>query len=178
MSEHVTAWIAAYHDGELSGARLAQVVSHLHECAACRAELDSLEGLSALLQESPAMPERTSPERFVAQVRLRLPPHASPSPWMQTLKAGWLALPLAMVGVWAFLQAVLVVSSLALMALPLFGGLPRVSATGWYSAETAAVLLVIDTGLTAVLAALVWGWLAGWWAARHKNVRASGEVAG
>ncbi len=178
MSEHVTAWITAYHDGELSGARLRQVVSHLHECAACRAELDSLEGLSALLQESPAMPERTSSERFVAQVRLRLPPHASPSARMQALKAGWLALPLAMLGVWAFLQAVLVVSGLALIALPFLGGLPGVSAKGWHSGETAAVLLVIDTGLTGVLAALVWAWLAGWWAARQKNVRSSGEVAG
>ncbi len=178
MSEHVTAWIAAYHDGELRGARLRQVESHLHECAACQAELETLEGLSALLQESPAMPARTTSERFVAQVRLRLPPQATPSPRTRALKAGWLALPLGLLGIWAFLEAVLVVSGVALMALPWIGGLPGFGAVMGYSGETAALLLVLDTGLTIVLGALMCGWLAGWWASRQKYIRSSGEIAG
>jgi len=56
MNEHVTEWIGAYHDGELRGARLLQVESHLLDCAACQAELDALSALSTLLQEDSAVP--------------------------------------------------------------------------------------------------------------------------
>ena len=64
MSNHVTEWLNAYYDGELKGKRLQQVEEHLIECEACQAELESLQGLSALLQEVPA-PEFPSPERFL-----------------------------------------------------------------------------------------------------------------
>ena len=72
MSKHVTEWLNAYLDGELNGSQLQQVEAHLAECEACQAELESLERLSSLLHEVPA-PEFTSPERFAAQVNLRLP---------------------------------------------------------------------------------------------------------
>ena len=169
MSEHVIDRLGAYHDGELRGVWLRQVETHLHECAACRAELEALEGLAAMLQENPAMPARTAPERFVAQVRLRLPP-VSPLAEARALKAGWLLLPLGLAAMWAFLQAVLVVSGLVLLALPLV--------SGRFPGDVTAGLVALDTGLTIVLATLVWGWLAGWWAARQKYVRSSGESAG
>ena len=72
MSKHITEWLNAYLDGELNGRRLHHVEAHLAECEACRTELESLERLSGLLHEVPA-PEFTSPERFAAQVNLRLP---------------------------------------------------------------------------------------------------------
>ena len=41
MSNHVTEWLNAYLDGELADSRFYQVQSHLAECDACLAELDS-----------------------------------------------------------------------------------------------------------------------------------------
>lgn len=175
MSEHVADWIAAYHDGELHGARRQQVESHLRECAACRAELEGLVELSAWLQESPPMPARTSPEQFESQVRLRLPPHP---PAIRRSGGGWLLLPLGVLGFWAFLQAVLIVSGTALAALPLIGGLPGVESPRGFSSQAMAGWLVLDLGLTAATAVLVWGWLAGWWAARRKRIGSSGQAAG
>ena len=54
MSDHVIEWLNAYLDGELKGRRLYHVEEHLAYCEACRTELDSLQDLSALLQEVPA----------------------------------------------------------------------------------------------------------------------------
>jgi anti-sigma factor RsiW len=177
MSQHVTAWIAAYHDGELHGDRLVQVEAHLRDCPACRAELEALKSLSTLLQKNPAMPARTSPERFVAQVRLRTRPHVASPAQQRTRQAGWLLVPLSLLGMWAFLQAVLLVSYLALIALTLFGGLPGIQVV-WFPGQTVVQLFILDTALTAVLAALLWGWMAGWWAARSKHHRSAGETAG
>ena len=81
MSQHILDWLPAYHDGELSPERQRQVEKHLQACPDCLAELEALDGLSALLKVE-RMPERISPERFAAQVQLRLPrslpPQASP----------------------------------------------------------------------------------------------------
>ena len=48
MSNHVSEWLNAYLDGELKNGRLHQVEEHLATCEACQAELESLQGLSAL----------------------------------------------------------------------------------------------------------------------------------
>ncbi len=196
MSEHVLDWIGAYHDGELHGDRLRSMEAHLRTCTACQAELAALQGLSAQLQASAPMPARTSPEQFVAQVRLRLPPRRAPAPGRERLRqAAGLWLPLGVLGLWAFGQAVLVVSSLGLAALPAAmpvalpplpapaGALPLLLAlvrpagwAGWLE------LLALSTGLTAVAAVLAWGCLAGWWAASKASfatsLASSGEQAG
>jgi len=202
MSEHVLDWIGAYHDGELHGSRLRHVEAHLRTCAACQAELAALQGLSARMQASPPMPARTPPEQFVAQVRLRLPPRSAPAPGRERLRqAAGLWLPLGVLGLWAFCQAVLVVSGLvlgvaalpaathapaswagvpvALPPLPGLGALPLLVALakpggwgGWLE------LFALNTGLTAAVAVLAWGCLAGWWAARETNSVSSGEQAG
>lgn len=175
MSEHVTDWIAAYHDSELDAIRLSQVESHLLECPACRAELEALKALSTMLQMNPTMPGRTPPERFVAQVRLRVrPPVTSPAQPRQ--QAGWLLAPLIVLGLWAFLQAVLVLSHLIVVTLPLFD-VPGTQ-TEWFPVLGTAQLLVLDLALTAGLATLLWGWLAGWWAVRSKQNRSAAETAG
>jgi len=193
MSEHVLDWIGAYHDGELHGDRLRRVEAHLRACSACQAELEALQNLKARLQASPPMPARTPPEQFVAQVRLRLPPRSAPVPGRARLRqAAGLWLPLGVLTLWAFGQAVLLVSGLALgMAavpaaipvvlppLPGLGALPLLVALaqpagwgGWLA------LLVLNAGLTAAVAVLVWGCLAGWWAARETSLASSGMQAG
>jgi anti-sigma factor RsiW len=193
MSEHVLDWIGAYHDGELHGDRLRRVEAHLRACAACQAELEALQNLKARLQASPPMPALTPPEQFVAQVRLRLPPRSAPVPGRARLRqAAGLWLPLGVLALWAFGQAVLLVSGLALgMAelpaaipvvlppLPGLGALPLLVALaqpagwgGWLA------LLVLNTSLTAAVAVLVWGCLAGWWAARETSLALSGMQAG
>jgi len=193
MSEHVLDWISAYHDGELHGDRLRWVEAHLHTCADCQAELAALQNLAVRLQASPPMPARTPPEQFVAQVQLRLPPRSVPVPGRQRVRqAAGLWLPLGALALWAFGQAVLVVSGLALGVaavpaaipvvlppLPGLGALPLLVALaqpagwgGWLA------LLALNAGLTAAVAMLVWGCLAGWWAARETSLASSGLRAG
>jgi predicted anti-sigma-YlaC factor YlaD len=120
MTEHVTAWLGAYHDGELRGLRLQQVENHLAYCATCRAELERLRTLAALLQESPAAENLTPPEHFVAQVGLRLPrrpEQPAAAAWQRALEIGWQLAPLGLLGTWAFIQAMFVVAGAVLVAL-------------------------------------------------------------
>jgi anti-sigma factor RsiW len=177
MSEHVLNWIAAYHDGELNAARRSQVETHLLECPACRAELETLHALSTMLQMNPAMPVRTPPERFVAQVPLRTRSHPASPALRRMPPVGGLVVPLSVLGIWAFLQAVLALSQLVLVALPLVGGGPG-TLSEWFPGQLALQFFVLELALTAVLAALLWGWLAGWWASRLKQTLSSGESAG
>ena len=58
MSEHILNWLPAYHDGELPPGRRQRVEAHLQGCPSCRAELETLTELSALLKADPA-PQRT-----------------------------------------------------------------------------------------------------------------------
>jgi Putative zinc-finger len=116
MNEHITAWIDAYHDGELHGARLRQVEAHLEVCPSCRAELDALRSLSTLLQTSPSMTPCISARTCAAQVNLRLPRSMPQPAWRKALKTGWQLAPLGLVVAWAFFQAVLLATDLVLRA--------------------------------------------------------------
>ncbi len=117
MTEHVTVWLGAYHDGELRGLRLRQVEAHLAHCATCRTELERLGALTALLQESPAAAGLTPPERFVAQVKLRLPRRPERPATQRALETGWRLAPLGLLGAWAFIQAMFIVAGVVLVAL-------------------------------------------------------------
>jgi len=197
MSEHVIAWLEAYHDGELGGRRLQQVEAHLAGCALCRAELEKLQVLAALLQQSPAASDLTSPDRFVAQVGLRLPRRPSRPAWQRALLVGWQLTPLALLGAWAFVQTVFVVAGVAGAALQLgLGGdlaagllpaLPDGSVLGeLFSLSDASLndlgrvaLRTLDQGgplgwgvtlslaLLAAIGLLYWSWLASWWVFRR-----------
>lgn len=103
MSNHVTEWLNAYYDGELKGKRLQQVEEHLATCEVCQAELEALQGLSALLQEVPA-PEFPSPERFATQVNLLLPQKRTSTPNSQLFELGWWMIPVGLLAVWAFIS--------------------------------------------------------------------------
>jgi anti-sigma factor RsiW len=192
MNGHVTPWLSAYHDGELRGRRLRQVEDHLAECAACRAELNELQCLSTLLHESPAAAGLLPPERFVAQVGLRLPRRPTKPAWQRALEAGWRLTPAGLIGTWAFVQAVFIVAGAVLIALQLYGidvlGLQQpVHHETWLAAglnylgaglgpTTLTVLNALDvlaSGLTIYLTAtlaivlLYWSWLASLWARRR-----------
>lgn len=110
MSRHVTDWLGGYLDGELSQLRLWRVESHLSQCAACRAELDEFRKLSALLLESPPVEDITAPERFVAQVGLRLPRRPEQPASQRALEVGWRLVPAGLLGAWAFVQTVFIVA--------------------------------------------------------------------
>jgi hypothetical protein len=197
MTEHVTAWLGAYHDGELRGRRLRQVEAHLAHCATCRADLESLRALAALLQESPAAETLTPPERFVAQVGLQLPRRPEQPAWQRALETGWRLVPLGLLGAYAFVQAVFVVAGVVLAALRMgLGGdvaaglLPASQQGLWLtgiSSLSGAGLndvgrmvrqllrsggplgwgVTLNLALLVVIGLLYWSWLASWWARRQ-----------
>ncbi len=199
MTEHMTTWLEAYHDGELRGRRMRQVEAHLADCATCRAELEKLQALAALLQESPAPRNLMPSERFVAQVGLRLPRPPGRPAWQRTLEIGWRLSPLALFGAWAFGQAVFVVAGLALGVLQMgpkgnvVAGLLPTSQQGAPLAElfnlsgaalndaSRIMLWLLSNGgplgwgvtlsllLQVVIGLLYWSWLAGWWAYRQRR---------
>lgn len=113
MAKHVSEWLNAYHDGELRGSRLHQVEAHLAQCEACQAELESLEGLSALLQEVPA-PRVT--ERFVSQVNLRLPHKRVTVSRKQIFEVGWWMLPVGILASWIFVNVAFVLGDVLSVA--------------------------------------------------------------
>lgn len=191
MNEHVSAWLEAYHDGELDGRRLHQVTSHLGQCAACRAELDRLQALSTLLQASPAASHLTPPERFVAQVGLRLPRHQAHPFWYRAASLGWRLTPVGLFGAYAVLQAVFIVTGIVMIVLRL-GGEPARQSAAWFNSlgtdmnNLAPIGLpalggvlpinwgsVLYLGLMAVIGLLYWSWLASWWVRRHQRPQVS-----
>ncbi len=169
MTEHMNAWLNAYHDGELEGRRLRQVEEHLADCADCRVELEALRSLRALLQESPAAATAASPERFIAQVGLRLPDRPSLPGWQRALRTGWQLAPVGLFTVWAFIQAVFLLSgALTLMARFNLGGdlLVTIFPVGQGGLVQG---LFWSIALTAVIGLLSLSWLASWWVSRQRT---------
>ena len=193
MSKHVIEWLGAYQDGELNGARLKQVEEHLTVCAECRADLDRLQGISALLHETAGTPEFIPTERFVANLMLNLPRQPERLQSRKILEIGWWLLPVGLLGIWVFLQITNSLSSLALIASNTgllgsnFAWLQGSQAeTGWFAALMnlsggqidvflRAVLSYLNNsnvfienladqiGLQIFIAILYLGWLAAWW---------------
>jgi Putative zinc-finger len=111
MSKHVTEWLNPYLDGELHGNRLHDVEAHLAECGACQTELQSLRDLSELLHKVPA-PEFTSPERFAAQVNLRLPHQPATITRSRLFEIGWWMIPVGLLAAWIFVSTAILVSDM------------------------------------------------------------------
>ena len=120
------------------------------------------------------MPEsELSAQRFQAQGMQRLPPVVQQSSWQRALKAGWQLAPLGAVLVWAFGQAIWLVTSLvAVLNSPL--GLSRLSmlsgglslagpSSGWSGAATIIELGLLNLAFSALVAIFLCGWLASWW---------------
>jgi predicted anti-sigma-YlaC factor YlaD len=191
MSNHVTEWLNAYFDGELTGRRHHQVEEHLAECEICQAELVSLQGLSELLHEVPA-PEFASVERFAAQVSLRLPRPKTEAPRKTILEVGWWMIPVGLLAIWIFINAAFFIYDMLSVASS-FGWLTSVSdwmrfgtssAADWSSAlgqigilrgnvlalaastETFTRISLLQITLQVSIALLYLSWIAIWWA-RH-----------
>lgn len=117
MPKHVTEWLGAYHDGELNSARLRQVEGHLAECAECQAELEGMQGLSALLRETAPADEFLPTERFVANLTLNLPRQPEQPQPRKMLEIGWWLIPVGLLGTWVFIQITTSLSSVIMTAV-------------------------------------------------------------
>jgi anti-sigma factor RsiW len=171
MNPHVSELLAAYHDGELPANRQLQVEKHLQGCSTCRVELEALEGLSSLLRAD-SVPHQTPPERFAAQVQLRLPRTSlsrarqnggQPPRWA-------LGVPLTLIIVWAFLQAALWVTSFILRADHVLGAAGLFG--GWIKTEglfETGVDLLLFNAILLIGTIILWSaWMA-LWLAWNKN---------
>jgi predicted anti-sigma-YlaC factor YlaD len=194
MSEHVTEWLNAYLDGELHGNRLHQVEEHLAECETCQAEYESLQGLSGLLHEVPA-PEFTSPEKFAAQVNLRLPHRQTATPENRIIEAGWWMIPIGLLATWVFIGTAFFMSDILSAAnnlgllnnvsnwmafgstggaywsstLGRFGVLSGNSLSWTESIEALTRTSLPQISLQISIAMLYLSWIAIWWARRTRR---------
>jgi hypothetical protein len=112
MSEHMHEWLSPYFDGELNGARLHQVESHLAECDECQGELARMQELSSLLRDTAPDGEFISTERFVSNLILNLPRQPEQPQTRKALEIGWWLIPIGVLATWAFLQVTFSLSSL------------------------------------------------------------------
>jgi hypothetical protein len=115
MNNHVTHWLNAYHDGELRPRRRALVEAHLEKCQRCQAELDQIQNLSSLLQDEPTPEPSISPDKFAAQVALRLPRNTEQSKQSSWQRKLWYAVPVAILVTVGFLRTISTVSNLLLL---------------------------------------------------------------
>lgn len=204
MSDSMTEWIAAYFDGELSSERRAWVEDHLAVCADCRRELDDLHALSGLLQSVPVPAGRLSEEAFNHQVLRRLPPAHIPF-WNKALRGGLRYAPLGLFGLWAFSQAVVVVSGAVLLLLGLFppaNGVLQALSPASEAAEASlfsllfqagtfislpaytnvfewiewfSPLIFVELALLVVFAGMFLSWFAGYWSLHRLQAAESSE---
>jgi hypothetical protein len=194
MKTHAGEWISAYHDGELHGARLAWVESHLARCGTCRAELEELRRLSALIKSVPALVDQAAPDRVSRPAPLHLPPAQGPR-GQKALKTAWQAAPFGLVLAWSFFQSVWLVSSLVLssglddlfpaLSLPgvpsreIFSGLFGIpwfnflnkSIPGPGLGDALIQSIFLNLALTLVIGIFLCGWLASWWAYRTRSTQ-------
>jgi len=111
MSDHVIELLGAYLDRELHNGQLRKVVAHLDECQACQEEYAALQALSLTLQEAP-LPDFLSPERFAADVALRLRRKPVLPVRRKALEIGWWLAPVGLIATWIFISTVFLVSNM------------------------------------------------------------------
>jgi predicted anti-sigma-YlaC factor YlaD len=202
MSNHVTEWLNAYFDGELTGSRLHQVEDHLAECEACQAELESLYSLSGLLQEV-SVPGFSSPERLAAQVSLRLPHQPVVISRKQIIEFSWWTIPVGLLASWIFISTAFVIGDILSAASNLgllsgisgwlgfglsndvylsttIGQLGLLSGNGlnWAEAtETFTRMSLPQVIMQVSIALLYLSWIAIWWT-RHQRQQAGQFIEG
>jgi predicted anti-sigma-YlaC factor YlaD len=171
MSEHINGWLTAYFDGQLGERRIQKVEAHLRECEECRQELERLTSLRNLLQENPEASDLTAPERFAAQVGLRLQPRPTRPPLQRALSAAWISVPVLMLLIWAFTQTLFTLTGLTELALDI-GLLNNVAK--FFPPTTHSSLLdgipwhvgiLLATGLISL------SWLASWWISQQGKLQ-------
>jgi len=115
MSDHVLELLNAYIDGELRGGQLRKVEAHLDECQSCLEEYYSLQALSATLLAAP-VPDFPAPERFAAEVALRLPRTPVKPMRSRALDIGWWLAPVGLIITWIFVSTTILVSNVVTAA--------------------------------------------------------------
>ena len=115
MSDHVLDLLGAYIDGELHGGQLRKVEAHLDECSSCMEEYYSLQALSAALYAAP-LPNFPTPERFAAEVALRLPRTPVKPMRNRALEIGWWLVPVVLVVAWIFVSTTILLSNMVAAA--------------------------------------------------------------
>lgn len=134
MSDHIIELLGAYLDCELYGGQLRKVETHLEDCPACLEEYRSLQALTLTLSEVP-LPDFPVPERFSADVALRLPRKPLTPMGRRALEVGWWLAPVGLIVTWIFLGTTILVSNMVLTAEE-FGLLNNASA--WLVSSTSA----------------------------------------
>lgn len=199
MSEHISPWLGAYHDGELRGNRLRLVEVHLAACETCRAELEAMRSLSFLLKETSPEAEFIPTERFVANLVLSMPrvPHQART--RNALQMGWWLVPVGLLLAMLFVNITTSLSSIYTLAADtgLFdGALPWVQETtaqmDWFARTMSlfgnqlgspgqAILSAVNEANVfiaqmvrplipqALLAAGYLGWMLTWWLRSQEN---------
>lgn len=115
MSDHILELLGAYIDGELHGGQLRKLEAHLDECQSCLEEYYILQALSATLQAAPA-PVFPAPERFAADVVLRLPRTPVKPLRRRALEVGWWLAPVGLIATWVFINTIILVSNVVTAA--------------------------------------------------------------
>ena len=184
MNGHLEQWLDAYLDGELDAAQVRQAEAHLKNCPACTTELAERRALSQVLREAPAPAVGKSEQRFVSEIALRLPrKEAAIRPTGRTAAVAWMAIPVALVMAWAFVQAAAILvdalevipgvedtlrnglaASVPQLTMPdiIRDGLQRFSVPGFGSWDDLALMMaLIGIGV------LFTGWFAGWWVSQR-----------
>jgi len=178
---HVTAWLPAYHDGELSGPRQAEVEAHLATCAGCLAELEALEGLSALLQSAPLPALAPRPCQLPPRLHGAFQSFDLARARRNWGRLAWQSIPVGLALAWVFLQGA--IWALGWVDLPLQAGrgpdLGLLSGALRYALPglpfvdlpdldgplfEQAFLAARSLGASLLIGGLLGGWLAGWWA--------------
>lgn len=203
MSDHVTQWLGAYLDGELRGALLRQVDHHLENCDYCRAELDEMRGLSALLHEAAPIGDFLPTERFVANLNFNLPRQTEAPQTRKVFEIGWWLIPAGVIATWVFVQVTFQLSALVMAAtdLGLFGdslawlSLSGARQTAWFglllntfgnSAGMLAFVNNIDLFLRDLTGHFFWqaalgvvylAWLVRWWLGQQNQTTSAGNFS-
>lgn len=196
--DHVIDWLQAYYDGELQGAQLGRVEAHLAACESCRAELEALQAISLLLQESSSAPDLLKPESFVARVvqaTSEVPFRPAPPALKRALETGWYLIPVGLFGAWVFVQTAYIVVAVVLLAqsspstarlFPFV--LPSASDISWLAVEQCFTrsglevlwciaghvaslggVVALGFGPLVGIALLYWAWLAVWWIRQQRR---------
>ena len=194
MSDHVMELLSAYLDGELHDRQLMKIEAHLDECQTCREEYQSLQALSVTLGEF-SLPELPAPDRFAADLALRLPRKPVKPVSNRALEIGWWLAPVGLLVAWIFFSTTILVSNMVTTANELgllsnasswlvagsgagvnysaylgqFGLLDSNSLQWFSDTESFTRNIVTDIFWQVSIAMLYLSWIAIWWARRSRQ---------
>ncbi|MDF1514634.1 MAG: zf-HC2 domain-containing protein [Anaerolineae bacterium] len=205
--DHITDLLGPYLDGELRNGQVVRIERHLETCQSCQDALAEHHKLSALLHAVPPAVKVKSASQFAADVGLLMQRQPQPSAAQRALITGWKAIPVGLAGLWAVVQAALIVTTIFFAISDHVPGmrvlresiavrdLPTWSSSIWSILQPSS-LQVIDVVTeilqhdlplelnfsVAFIIPLFFGtmyvcWLASWWAVKQHTALSSGELS-